>query len=356
MKTIKHLLLLLMAALVVVSCKEDEPDVPQAGSGKLGAYILNQGNQSNKIASTFSFFEYNTGGISHNIFSTTNGQSLGDGAQDGLIVNGKLYVSMHDNNLVWVIDPNTNKIKSQIKTNSPQGMATDGQFVYVTNNDGFVSKIDTQKDSVLARISVGPNPVDAEVRNGFLYVSVSDGYNFTNEYANGFKVSKINLNTFTRVVDLIVGMNPGQLTQDNKGNLFVVCNGNYGNVKAQVWKIDREDKAAVFCDANTIAGGDGVLYAINTVVKSWNPYSASNVFSVFDSNTGKEAAGYQYFAAKSPAPRPIAMKVHAHTGDVYITSDEEGYSSKGSVYVYNKAGEFKAKYEAGVHPYTVIFK
>ena len=57
-------------------------------------------------------------------------------------------------------------------------------------------------------IQVGPNPACLVVAKNYLYASISDGYNYANGYANGKKVAKIDLKTFTKTKDIAVGMNP----------------------------------------------------------------------------------------------------------------------------------------------------
>ena len=49
--------------------------------------------------------------------------------------------------------------------------------IYVSNNDGFVSRIDTTQLKVTAQMSVGPNPQHMLAVGRKVYVSISDGYN-----------------------------------------------------------------------------------------------------------------------------------------------------------------------------------
>ena len=178
MKQFKFYAALFVAALSFAACSDNEtPEFTPSPATALGegVFILNQGNQYAKVDGSYSFFDWETNVLSNSVFSTVNGRSLGAGPQDGVVYGSKLYVTLHGSNAVQVIDAKTHKLIRTISTPQPQGLAAHGGHVYVANNTGRVTKIDTLDLQAKQQVEVGPNPVDLMVRKGVLYVSISDG-------------------------------------------------------------------------------------------------------------------------------------------------------------------------------------
>lgn len=357
MKIFKTLSLALLATVLWTACDSDEHTtfVPAPGTGTTGAFVLNQGNSCSAIGSTYDYINLKDNTVAGNIFATTNGQGLGGGVQDGVIYGSRLYLAMYESNLVWVINPKTNKIIKSIVTSSPEGIVAAGGAVYVTNNDGFVTKIDTVKLDIVGKVEVGPNPVDMEVRDGQLYVAVSDGYNSAAGMVNGKKVAKINLADFKKSLELPVGLNPTKMTQDGNGNIFVTCMGNYADIPAKVYKIGKDDRAKEFATATIAEAIGDRIYLIDA------PYGkTSATYSVLNTESGK-GINSKFGTDKEHLPiAPISISIRKTTGEVFVTSSGTldpvtQYTAPGFVYRYDADGTFAMRYEAGVHPYRVVF-
>ena len=214
---------------------------------------------------------------------------------------------------------------------------------------------------VVSKIEVGPNPVDLEARGNFLYVAVSDGYNWSKNYVNGFRVAKIDLRTFTNTKqDVKVGMNPGKLTQDANGNIFVVCNGNYGSIPGTIWRIDAADRAAEYCKGTMAAAHGNSLYVVNYVVDytDYKNPKANTTYAVWDtrSHTADPSHAWGKDLGHMP-PAPTAINIAPRTGDVYLASDAAvgNYVSQGTIHIYDRTGKFLRTVVAGVHPVASIF-
>lgn len=365
MKHLKLAAIALLCALAFTACDDEEnpqPTICPPGETATGAFVLNQGNQIDGISGSMDYLDYGTGTYTSGFFLGINEQALGDGPQDGLVYGSKMYVVLFDSKLVWVCDAASGKIVKQIRTTDPEGLcATDGK-VYVSNNDGYVTCIDTLTlEAAPDRLEVGPNPVGLAAANGSVYVAVSDGYNSANGYANGFKVVRIKTDDFTKAAEIAVGMNPTACAADAKGNVFVVCNGNYGTVRPAVWKITPDDRAAEFAPGSLIAVAGQTLYAIYSYTDwtDWqNPVTEPLTYKAYDTTTGA-VANERFVPADGNAPvSPIAIDVDPRNGEVFITSEASpnDYTSPGYVYRYTASGAFKARYEAGVRPYAVFFK
>lgn len=380
MKQFKFLATLLVAALSFASCIDVEtPQLtpPTTGQNE-GAFVLNQGNQNAKIAGSCSFYDWKENMLHNSVFSTANGRSLGEAPQDGVVYGSKLYVSLWGSNAVQVIDANSHKLIRTIATAQPQGVVAYGGHLYVANNTGQVSKIDTLDLQVKQQVEVGPNPVDVVVRDGMLYVSISDGYNYQKGYVNGKRLSKVNLANFRKEGEVMLqttpteggngengqnqtvveGVNPTQMVLAEDGNIFVVCMGDYAQIPARVWKVSKDDKTSVFAAGNIIATRKNELHIINKMV-DWKTGNVSLTWNVYDTQSGKVVT--ENFAKENWPLDPIAMNVHPRTGRVLVTSHsvldaKSKYTSAGYLYTYTGTGHLLNRQTVGVEPYAVVFR
>lgn len=359
MKHLKLAVAALFAALAFTACDEDEfVPAPSPAPGLQGAYVINQGNFYGGVDGTLDFLGFGENSYVRNVFSSVNGQSLGDSPQDGIVHGSKLYVAMYGSNLLWVLNRETLEIIGQVRVSEPEGIAAAGGYVYVSNNDGYVTRVDTATLAVMGKLPVGPNPAQMTVAGGYLYCSVSDGYNSAAGYANGFRVAKIDLNRFVKEKDIAVGMNPGPIAADSEGNVFVVARGNYGDVTPKVQKITPADQVTDFCAGSNVAARGTTLYVIyNFTDYSSYPFTSELTYSSYDTRTG-QVVKQQLLPADHQPAQPIDIDVNPANGDIFIGSDLSAYdySAPGYVYRYSATGEFMERYGAGIHPCAVVFK
>ena len=374
-KHIKFAALALLLSAGFAACSDNDdpqpspnPDPVLPVRGEAGMYVINQGNQDAKLASSIDFLSINGTANVSSMFQAANNQALGSTAQKPIIYGSKMYIPMYDNDLVWVADANTLKIVAKIETNDPEAVCGSEGYVFVNNNDGYVTRVDTT-NFAKSQIEVGPNPASLGITayEGKVYVSISDGYNYPS-CANGKKVAVIDAKTFTKEKDIAVGLNPGQITTDAYGNVFVVCMGN-NSVAPEVWKIDHATSvASKFCDGSFIAtrgaqdrgsraqAAEDALYVINSVT-DWNTYVTTLTSTVYSTTTG--AVVLESFLPSDNLPvSATAIDINPSTGDVYVCSDaaQFDYTSPGYINVYNANGTFLRRLSAGVHPYGVVFK
>ena len=182
MKHLRFLLLLVMPAMLLTACSDEDENndqgtpMPPTQETAVQCYVINQGNMYDNISGSLDFIsasgEYRSG-----VFKGTNGVSLGDGPQRGIAYGTKVYIPMNGSDCVWVIDKTSCRTLKQIKTNSPEAVCAAEGYVFVSNNDGNVSRIDTLALDIDRHIAVGPNPMGMAATGGKVYVAISDGYN-----------------------------------------------------------------------------------------------------------------------------------------------------------------------------------
>lgn len=376
LKELKYAAFALLIATGFAACSDDEGTVPVNPTpsirGEKGFYVINQGSQGT-IDGTISFVSAtdSTNNEVSDLFRAANNQILGDSPQKAIIYGSKMYVPVYGSNTLWVLDANTLKIIRQVKTNQPEGVCASSGYVFVSNNDGYVTRVDTTAFNASTPLAVGPNPAELTAVNGKVYVSISDGYNYSENYVNGFKVAVIDATSFTKEKDVTVGMNPGGIASDRFGNVFVVCRGNYFDVAAEVWKIDATTgKATEFAPGSLIATNnqernsrttqaEDVICILNSQSDYSNWPNVTTIVSgaVYDTATGEKKVENLIPSDHSPAS-PISMDVNPNDGLLYITTQASasGYTDPGYVMVYNIDGTFVKQYNAGVQPFGVVFK
>lgn len=354
-------LLGLCAALVLTACSDenDSPVPAEYHPVTAEAVVVNQGNYYGGVAGSLASIDFTTHTLTDGIFQAANDQSLGDTPQNAVFHGSKLYIAVYASNLVWVLDAETKRILQQVPTASPEWVTAHGAYVYVAGNDGYVTRLDTATYAT-QQLSVGPNPAGMDVaQDGYLYVSISDGYNYAAGYADGLRVAKVNLATFTKEADITVGLNPGRVVADQAGHVFVVCNGDYTTVLPKVYKIETQTgRATPYADGNQIDVNRAAnrLYVLNTTT-DWNTGASTTTYAAYDTRTDSTQRVSFADAADQPAS-PTGVFVDQTTGHVFVTADRSafGYAAQGDVYEFDANGTFQHKYAAGIHPYALAFR
>lgn len=374
LKQLKFAAIALLVAVGFTACSDDEPTpAPAPLRGEAGMYVINQGNSYGNVAGALDFIAQN-GTKTDSVFFKANGQLIGDAPQKPIIYGSKMYVPVFASNLVWVLDANTATVIASVQTSQPQAVCASNGHVYISNFDGFVTRIDTTTYTKSAPLAVGPNPYGMAAANGKVYVACSDAYNCPGvdslNYANS-AIAVIDEATFSKVKSLTNKniKNPWEMAADNSGNVYVTT----PYTTNKVWKIDANDNVSALCDGTYIAtnsqnrtsratGKQDLLYVIHAVT-DWNAKPATTTVSssVYNAATGAQVSNN---FLQTPANTdeytfaPICMDVNPANGDIYVCSDNgsNGYANPGYINVYTRNGAFSKRIATGIHPYGVIFK
>lgn len=370
LKQLKFAAIALLVAVGFTACSDDEPTpAPAPLRGEAGMYVINQGNSYGNVAGALDFIAQN-GTKTDSVFFKANGQLIGDAPQKPIIYGSKMYVPVYASNLVWVLDANTATVIASVQTNQPEAVCASNGHVYISNFDGFVTRIDTTTYTKSAPLAVGPNPYGMAAANGKVYVACSDAYG--NDYANS-AIAVIDEATFSKVKSLTnEGIkDPWEMVADNSGNVYFTTVA-YGTTN-KVWKIDANDNVSALCNGTYIAtntqnrtsratGKQDLLYVIHAVT-DWNAKPATTTVSssVYNAATGALLSNNFLQTPANTAEytfAPICMDVNPANGDIYVCSDNgsNGYAKPGYINVYTSNGAFSKRIATGIHPYGVIFK
>ena len=353
-----------MCGLAFTSCSDDDtPTPPTPTTVTEGIFVVNEGTYGSIPGSLTSIGK--DGSITQDAFAkANNGMALGDTPNDALVYGSKLYIVANGDNLVWVLDRNTLKIKEQINTTElmgndkgkqPRCLLAAGQYVFLSTFDGYVAAIDTTTYEAAHIYQAGSYPEGMAVSNGNLYVANSDyGQNLNPS------ISIINLNTGEKAQDYTDELITNPQSIVTIGNsMYVLDSGwyddNWTQHDAGIRKIEN-GKVTMLANASLMAANvnDGLLYIVNS------PYSSTEetTYTVYDCNTGQTRT----FITGDDIEYPAAIAVDPENGDVYISSYHVNadtgyadYSANGYVNQYRADGTFVTSYETGVGPTMLVF-
>ncbi len=347
-----NMLWMLLLPLLAASCHRPDPDPepePQPDAYAEGLYILNEGLfQMNN--STLSYYDFTTGELTEDIFLNVNHRGLGDVGNDLQQYGSKLYIVVNNSNIVEVVDAKTVQSLKTINLNGKQPRQIaflDGKG-YISCFDGDVVRIDTAVLEVEAALHTGPNPDGICVCNGKLYVCNSGGLNAPN-YGN--TVSVVDPGSFTVTKNITVAVNPTRAKGYNDRYVYVVSNGNYGDVPYTFQKIDCQTDELVKTYNLEVLNFDihqnlayVYTYDFNTMTSAW--------ISVLDLETD-EIVKEQFISDGTQLKTPYGIKVNQLNGDVYIT-DAGTFTTNGDIYCFNKEGMKKFAFEGGLNPSAMV--
>lgn len=359
MKTKKYLrkiVPVLVATLSLCACNDDDNVVHVIDPVLTppGAYVLNQGNYYNSLAGSIGYLDYATKTMTDSVFYASNGILPGNTLQYGMVYGSHFYAIAYESNVLFVCDLNM-KMQKMVTISAPRALAAEGGYVYISNYDGHVTKLDTLSMTIVSSVSVGPNPEEMAVANGYIYVVNSDGLNYQNNYANGKSVSKIRLSDFSVVKTISVGLNPTKAVADEEGNVFVIAMGDYSSEPSVIQKIDKEDQVTSVAEASMMTINKDTLYAVKSATSDWVTYQ--NTYFIVNTNTLAVTDNY----ITDGVEVPIAIAVDPINSHIFVTSHTLGvyganYSSAGYMKEYDAKGNYLNTYATGVNPVQVVFR
>lgn len=356
---------------VFTACDDDDspvtpPDPVVKNTVLSTMYVTIQGNQYGGVPGSIDFIE---GGVADmttvtsDLFTQTNRQSLGDSPQHAVRYGSKIYVPMNGSNILWVLDAQTLRIIKKMQNENTVGawaVCGSGDYVYLLNyaHDGYVTRIDTVDYAVQGTVHVGSYPYDITPANGKLYVAMSGDY--MQDYADGCKVAVVDEASFSHNGEYAVGLNPTQIFANRLGELFVMCQGNYGTATPKVWKIDKAGNAAEWCDGGLCAMSGNDLYVLGFTSDYQNNVATIDSFKKYNTatNIASQAAADITLDATVSHCLPIALNIHPANGHIVICADKNpmGYAETGWVTEYEADGTLIGRKNVGIHPFGVIFK
>lgn len=352
MKAIKLLLLVLTVATVITSCQKDDVpgDNPEVTKG---LYVLSEGNFSGN-STKLTYYDLGNNTATTDFYHNANGSDLGNTGNDILLYGSKLYIAVNVSSYVEVAYVVSAVSIKKIPFKTPGGADRQPRYivpyknkVLVSSWDGTVAVIDTASLNIDRFITVGSNPEQMAVVGDRLYVANSGG--ISPEFDS--TVSVVNLINFTETQKITVGVNPGFVTADDNGNIYVGTIGNFFDQGPKLVKINTATNTVVK-SADTAVGKmqfhDGFLYATGGY------FGSGNVRKLNTTDFGQASANF--VTDGTSIAIPYGINVDQENGDVYVT-DAKDFTSSGEVFCFDKDGKKKFSFSVApaANPNTTVF-
>ena len=374
------LLSTLITTLILTSCRGEEMIIlsedesievaKDVNANPYGFYLLNEGNMGSNKAS-LDFMDFTTGVYSRNIYAERNPdvvKELGDVGNDAQIYDNKLWMTINASHKVEVIDAITAKRIKEIEVPNCRYIVFDGNYAYVSSyvttiigdinaQEGAVFKIDTNTYKIAGEVKVGRQPEEMVIKNGFLYVANSGGYN-SEMYDN--TVSVIRLSTFTQIEKREVAINLHRMRLDKNGKIWVLSRGNYYTMPPQLYRLETNNSGSItkveatglLCSNFEIC--DDKIYMYNATYQG-NSLSTNITYSVADVHSAEIIeANFIKDETESLIKIPYAIKVNPTTKEVFIC-DAKNYVSSGSITCYSPQGIKRWSVFTGDIPSSITF-
>lgn len=338
-------------AISFSACSDDNDEtiiVPIDPIESDGVFVLNQGQYFSNIEGMLTYFDYEKNTATNNLFTTANQQSMGNTPQCGVVCDDHLFIGVSESQVIWMLDDDNATIIRQIKLGegeNPRSMVYNEGYVYVSLYNGYVAKIDSKTGDIVARVQVGPNPEIMAIYNGSLYVPNSDGMNYP---TYGTTASVIDLASFTITKTIEVPVNPNSFyVSSNK--LYVLSMGNYYDVPSAIYEVTATGCNKI-AEATLAAASDDALYIANFPYTGGTPgYTIYNTAKGTSTTWTPKGINYPSGIGIDPINGNVVV------GSFVMDGEYPSYSAPGFAVVYKAEGTVVKKFDVGAGPTAMIF-
>lgn len=340
----KHGILLLVIVLLA-ACQEDNPPGPSGEAGAnlapgSGVLILNEGPFRQSLAS-LSFYTYNTGEVTNELFEEVNGFRLGDILQSATVVDEEMLLVVNNSSVVERVNKRSLTSNSSLTLDSPRYALRlpDGRFYVSDFVAGEVHVVESEND--LRKSNSIPLPGWSEqmvLLDGQVWVT-----NPFRSYVYGIDISQDQLTD-----SILIDDQCGLLLADTQGRLWTLCQG------------------------ESILDNASTLYRFSTggQIDSW-PVAANGQSRMLYVEEQNEIwlltfEGLYRFSADLPSDEEIgplwlerpanwyALGREPETGDIYL-GDAIDFQRAGMVYRYDQAQNPIDSFAVGLAPNGFVF-
>lgn len=327
-----------------------------------GVFVLNEGNMGSNKAS-IDFYDNINNVFYRNIYPQQNPKvikELGDVGNDITIYGGKMYAVINVSGKVEVMDLNAKRI-NQIDIPNCRSICVSDGFVYITSYAGpvfidpdyeqlgFVAKIDTSTLTVVDTCCVGFQPNGICTDGQYLYVANSGGYMYPNYDST---LSVINLTTFREEKKIAVAVNLDAVVYDPAEKaVYVSSLGDYTKAHpAGLYKVETASGKATAMGfaANRMQLVGERLYYFTTALSGGEPTVGYYTPATGQHTTISISKEYSF-------RMPYGMLVDPESGDIYLT-DARDYVTPGVLLRYSSEGTLLSEQRTGDIPGHLCIK
>jgi hypothetical protein len=349
--------LALATVLCLCSCDKDEDPVicdTSSTDYSKGAYVVNEGAfQGNNASITF----YDKSASAYeSVFSTVNGNDLGDVAQSMAIGSDQGYIVVNYSFKIEVVNLATFERVATIVDPSidyPRFMVeADENNMYLSNGSfsGSVIIIDKDDHTVSGSIPVGGGPEKMVKLGEQVIVANSGGWGLDST------ISVIDIATEMLVNTIELSHRPIDMEIDNNMGLWVLCSGTtlfdadwnvIGNSMAQIHEVDVESGNVIHTVDIGVEGDHPSSIAFD--VASGFIWLVNNGLHTLDTNDPN--AGWTEVSTAAYN----SIDYNPSTGDMWATEVAD-FTSTNSVSILDANGTVVSTFQAGIAPRQVVFR
>ena len=343
----------LFSILLITSCSDEtspvEPERP-IGDYENGYFVTNEGPFQNGSGSIT--YVSNDGVVAQNVYSKVNSEVLGNIVNSMHIADGIGYIVVNNSHKVVAVNRYTMEKIADIEgfyIDNPRFFAAADGKGYISNwgdplnpDDDFIAMISLETFGLLNMIPVGEGPERLLLQEKLLYVCLQGGY------GNNNKVVVIDTNDNSVAARITVGDAPNSIVSAGSGDVWVLCGGSpswTGNeTPGTLYRIESGSYRTSFREfaleehPSLLSAEQNMLYYhLNGAVYRMG---ASDLELPVEAIGG--ISGFFY-----------TMEVK--DGQLY-TTDAGDYASEGKLQVYNTgSGTLLETIDAGIVPGNIVF-
>ncbi len=209
-----------MFLVIFQACKKDNDTDSEILDYKNCVFISNEG-PFNSGTGTISAKSFDSGEVEHEIFQKVNGRPLGNIVQSIEVYNDLAYIVVNNMNRVEVVEANTFKSIATI-----DDIVLPRYFLGITDNKGYISSwnnvvvvIDLNTNSVIKQITTAMGPEKMIKVNNKVFVLNQGGFSIDSV------LTIIDCKADTVFENRIIGEKPTGIQLDKYNNLWVMCSG-----------------------------------------------------------------------------------------------------------------------------------
>ncbi|MFK7969563.1 MAG: YncE family protein [Bacteroidia bacterium] len=321
-----------------------------------GVIILNEGTFGNNEGRLDFVYNDSDSIICAGIFERINGKPLGDVAQEGVFVNGKLYVIVNNSHLLYELNESTLSLERTLPL--PAGLRSSPRSIkgytadalYVSSLlDSSVFVIEASSLQIRKRIHVGNFPEGVAVTKQYVFVALG---NYVGENNAGVAVIDRERDSLLSIISLPL-TNPGQLAIQGD-MLWVACRGDFFTQNPQaglvgINALDLSIDATIPLQGNLqnelqIAGN--TAYVLRDSSIAWIDLEREEVLADWKIRTDFTTNRWVY---------PYSLSLDAQAGLLYVGL-AHGLGANGEVVSVDPFGQIQRRIPAGRFPGQVIFR
>ena len=340
MRQITRILVFGLVVLGLASCAKEDNNTGHVMT--IGAYVLNEGDFTANNAA-ISALDITSGDIDNHWFENANGYGLGKQAQDMVLYNSKLYVTVTESNTLEAIDPATGRsTQKSMGTLKPRSIAAEDGKLYITcYTPTCVVRVDATTLAIEDTCMLnGYKPEGIAIANGKAFVA--GAYNDSYQYDNRLYV--VDLATFDTLPSITVGSNLNKVMKINDSKLIVSWgNGSDSPNGCAIVDVNSGAVTPVNHGLTKMDVYNGKVYGYDAIYNgpvSWVIISADGSVADFPFTPAIEGNAY-------------GININPANGDLYILDAD--YQATGDVLCYRQDGTLRFKSETAKFPTKVVF-